>query len=76
MREYELHTKWECLYLSVLRIRIRSDPDLFGRIRIRYIHTYISVTDPDPDPVGSGPFWSDPDQGLNKGPYINFFRVC
>jgi hypothetical protein len=30
----------------------------------------------DPDPVGSGPFWSDPDPGLYKLPYINFFGAC
>jgi hypothetical protein len=30
----------------------------------------------DPDPVGSGPFWSDPDTDLNKWLCINFFGVC
>jgi hypothetical protein len=28
------------------------------------------------DPVGSRPFWPDPDPSLNKWLYINFFGVC
>jgi hypothetical protein len=30
----------------------------------------------DPDPVRSGPLWSDPDPGLHKCPYINYFGLC
>jgi hypothetical protein len=26
--------------------------------------------------VGSGPFWLDPDPGLNKRPYVNVFGMC
>jgi hypothetical protein len=52
--------------MAVLRIRIRSDPDLFlvgsgsGRLG----------PDPDPDPV------PDPDSGLNKLQYLNIFVMC
>jgi hypothetical protein len=36
-----------------------------------------SAADPDLDPVGSEPFWSDPDPdpGLNKCPYTKLFCV-
>jgi hypothetical protein len=38
-----------------------------------YQRVYSSVADL--DPVGSGPFWSDPDPGLNTRPNINSFGV-
>jgi hypothetical protein len=49
---------------------------MIGGVGLTVIMLHASVADP--DPVVSGPFWSDPDPdpGLNKGSYINFFGVC
>jgi hypothetical protein len=50
MMQLSLYTIcWDVLY-SVLYVCAGPGIDLL-----------ISVADPDPDPVGSGPFWSDPD---------------
>jgi hypothetical protein len=68
---FSTHYSTSMAFESVLRIRIgiriRSDPDLFGRIRIRKSWTGFGSGRLGPDP--------DPDPGLNKWPNINFFGV-
>jgi hypothetical protein len=63
-----------CTFLLVwLKQKIKTT--VWGCILYRSVGRLVVGSFAYPDPVGSGPFWSDPDPGLNKWLCINFFVV-